>query len=34
MLEWLGLDAGSDFDPHEFDVDATNESLSHLTLLR
>ena len=30
MLEWLGLDAGKDFDPKEFSVADVNARLSPL----
>jgi hypothetical protein len=28
MLEWLGLDKATDFDPHRFDVDQANRMLA------
>ncbi len=30
MLEWLGLEDASEFDPAAFDIDAVNESLAYL----
>jgi hypothetical protein len=34
MLEWLGLDNASEFDPAAFDLDAVNESLALLSAVR
>lgn len=34
MLEWLGLDSASEFDPAAFDVDAINESLATVSAVR
>jgi hypothetical protein len=28
LLAWLGLDNGTDFDPHRFDVEQANRALS------
>jgi len=34
MLEWLGLDAGKDFDPKKFSVAEVNARLPPLTKAR
>jgi hypothetical protein len=34
LREWLDLDAAADSDPAAFDIDAVNESLAYLGVLR